>query len=146
MTSKERKALAYSYLGRTVNIRIDRSPGSAHPKHPELIYPVNYGYIPGVKGGDGEELDVYLLGVDIPVKEYKARVIGAILRHNDSEDKLIAAPEGMSFTKEEAEKAVRFRAVLLRTVFRNTVYLERGMPYFVFVFTNAVLVRKIDKA
>lgn len=109
MTSKERKALAYSYLGRTVNIRIDRSPGSAHPKHPELIYPVNYGYIPGVKGGDGEELDVYLLGVDVPVKEYKARVIGAILRHNDSEDKLIAAPEGMSFTKEEAEKAVRFQ-------------------------------------
>ena len=109
MTSKERKALAYSYLGRTVNIRIDRSPGSAHPKHPELIYPVNYGYIPGVKGGDGEELDVYLLGVDVPVKEYKARVIGAILRHNDSEDKLIAAPEGMSFTNEEAEKAVRFQ-------------------------------------
>ena len=79
------------------------------------------------------------------MKEYKARVIGAILRHNDSEDKLIAAPEGMSFTKEEEEKAVRFRAVLLRRVFRNTVYLERGMPYFVFVFTNAVLVRKIDK-
>lgn len=43
------------------------------------------------------------------MKEYKARVIGAILRHNDSEDKLIAAPEGMSFTKEEAEKAVRFQ-------------------------------------
>ena len=27
----------------------------------------------------------------------------------------------------------------------NTVYLERGMPYFAFVATNAVLVRKIDK-
>ena len=27
---------------------------------------------------------------------------------------------------------------------KNTVYLERGMPYFVFVDTNAVLVRKID--
>ena len=37
------------------------------------------------------------------------------------------------------------RAVLLRTVFRNTVYLERGMPYFAFVDTNAVLVRKIDE-
>ena len=29
---------------------------------------------------------------------------------------------------------------------KNTVYLERGMPYFAFVDTNAVLVRKIDKA
>ena len=26
--------------------------------------------------------------------------------------------------------------------FKNTVYLERGMPYFGFVSTNAVLVRK----
>ncbi len=26
---------------------------------------------------------------------------------------------------------------------KNTVYLERGMPYFAFVDTNAVLVRKI---
>ena len=28
---------------------------------------------------------------------------------------------------------------------KNTVYLERGMPYFAFVDTNSVLVRKIDK-
>ena len=28
---------------------------------------------------------------------------------------------------------------------KNTVYLERGMPYFAFVDTNAVLVRKIEK-
>ena len=29
---------------------------------------------------------------------------------------------------------------------KNTVYLERDMPYFAFVSTNAALVRKIDKA
>ena len=29
---------------------------------------------------------------------------------------------------------------------KNTVYLERGMPYFAFVDTNAVLVKKIDKS
>ena len=28
---------------------------------------------------------------------------------------------------------------------KNTVYLERGMPCFAFVNTNAVLVRKIDE-
>ena len=28
---------------------------------------------------------------------------------------------------------------------KNTAYRERGMPYFAFVYTNAVLVRKIDK-
>ena len=29
--------------------------------------------------------------------------------------------------------------------FKNRAYLERGMPYFAFVDTNAVLVRKIEK-
>ena len=29
---------------------------------------------------------------------------------------------------------------------KNTVYLERGMPYFAFVSTNVVLVKKIDRA
>ena len=29
---------------------------------------------------------------------------------------------------------------------KNTVYLERGMPYFAFMDTNAVFVKKIDKS
>ena len=32
------------------------------------------------------------------------------------------------------------------TAGKNTVYLERGIPYFAFVDTNAVLVRQIDEA
>lgn len=104
-----RKALVKSYLGKEVDIRIDRPIGSIHPKHPDLTYPINYGYIPNVLGGDGEELDVYLLGVDTPVKEYSARIIGIVHRHNDVEDKLVAAPEGMSFTSFEIEEAVHFQ-------------------------------------
>lgn len=104
-----RKALVKSYLGKTVNIKIDRPIGSVHPKHPDLVYPINYGYIPNVFGGDGEELDVYLLGVDVPVEEYTARIIGIVHRHNDVEDKLVAAPEGINFTKEEIAKAVHFQ-------------------------------------
>ena len=65
--------------------------------------------IPKVLGGDGEELDVYLLGVDAPVKEYAARIIGIVHRRNDVEDKLIAAPEGRNFTVEEIMEAVRFQ-------------------------------------
>lgn len=104
-----RKALVKSYLGKTVNIKIDRPAGSIHPKHSDMIYPVNYGFLPNVFGGDGEELDVYLLGVDVPVKEYTARVIGIVHRHNDVEDKLVAAPEGVNFTKEEIAKEVHFQ-------------------------------------
>lgn len=104
-----RKALVDSYLGKTVHIEIDRPVHSAHPRHPELIYPVNYGYVPHVLGGDGRELDVYLLGVDFPVKEFTARIIGIVHRADDMEDKLVSAPEGLSFTEEELAAAVYFQ-------------------------------------
>ena len=41
-------------LGTTVSGTIDRPPGSVHPRHPEMIYPVNYGYVDGVFAGDPE--------------------------------------------------------------------------------------------
>ena len=110
MTYEERKAQVNSYLGKTVKIGIDRPIGYVHHKEKySLIYNINYGYIPGVLGGDGEELDVYLLGVDEPVEEYTARIIGIAHRKNDVEDKLIAAPEGKTFTKEEASSLLHFQ-------------------------------------
>ena len=104
-----RKALVKSYIGKTVNISIDRPIGSIHPKHNDIIYPINYGFIPKVLGGDGEELDVYLLGVDTPVSEFNVKIIGIVHRHNDVEDKLVMVPEGTSFTAEEIADTVRFQ-------------------------------------
>lgn len=104
-----RKALIYSYRGKMVNIVIDKPIGSVHPQYDNLIYTLNCGAIPGVYGGDGEELDVYLMGVNTPVKEYNAKVIAAVHRHNDVEDKLVAAPKEMCFTKAEIEDAIRFQ-------------------------------------
>ena len=106
----ERKALVRGYLGQTVRIEIDRPIGYIHEKEKySLEYKINYGYIPGVLGGDGEELDVYLLGVDTPVSEYTVKIIGIAHRRNDVEDKLIAAPEGMSFTAEEMYEQIKFQ-------------------------------------
>ena len=110
MTFEERKAQVKSYLGKTVDIKIDRPIGYVHKKEKySLTYPINYGYIPGVLGGDGEELDVYLLGVDVPVEEYTAHIIGIVHRHNDVEDKLVAVPVGSNFTKEEIEQSIHFQ-------------------------------------
>ena len=110
MTMEERKALARSYLGKTVHIGIDRPIGYVHHKGKyDLVYPINYGYIPCVLGGDGEEMDVYLLGVDIPVKEFDAHIIAIIHRENDVEDKLVGAPAGVTFTADEIAAAVRFQ-------------------------------------
>lgn len=110
-----RKALAASFLGQIVEIKIDRPLGSAHPKHPDLIYPVNYGFIPGVFGGDGEELDVYLLGVDGPVFKSSAQIIAIVHRLDDEEDKLVGAPVGTHFTKAEIKKSVAFQEQYFKT-------------------------------
>ena len=110
MTYEERKAQVNAYLGKTVTIGIDRPIGYVHVKEKySLTYRINYGYIPGVLGGDGEELDVYLLGVDHPVETYTARIIAIVHRENDVEDKLVAAPIGMRFTAEKIYEAVRFQ-------------------------------------
>lgn len=110
-----RKVLAASFLGQIVEIEIDRPLGSAHPKHPDLIYPVNYGFIPGVLGGDGEELDVYLLGVDKPASKYPAQIIAIVHRLDDEEDKLVGAPVGTHFTKAEIKKSVAFQEQYFKT-------------------------------
>lgn len=110
MTFEERKAQVKYYLGQIVDIEIDRPIGYVHQKEKySLTYKINYGYIPGVLGGDGEELDVYLLGVDEPVDRYTVQIIGIVHRHNDIEDKLVAAPVGVKFTKSEIEAAVHFQ-------------------------------------
>ncbi len=111
-----RKALVKSYLGKTVHIEIDRPVGYVHKKKDyTLIYPINYGYIPGVLGGDGEELDVYLMGVKEPIDECDVKIIGIVHRENDVEDKLISSPIGITFTKNEIESAISFQEKYYKT-------------------------------
>ena len=119
MTLEERHAQVQSYLGTTVTIGIDRPIGYVHHKGEKtLVYPINYGYIPGVLGGDEEELDVFLVGVNQPVSEFTGRIIGIAYRADDVEDKLIMAPEGVAFTAEEMAKAVQFQEKYYHTTIR----------------------------
>lgn len=116
ITCTLRKALVKKYLGKTVHIKIDRPIGYVHQKkNYTLIYQINYGYIPNVLGGDGEELDVYLLGVTEPILEMDVNIIGIVHRENDVEDKLIAAPIGMNFSKTEIENAIHFQEQYYKT-------------------------------
>lgn len=92
-----------------ITARIDRPLGTAHPKHPDLIYRVNYGEVVGVPAPDGDWQDVYVLGVDVPVQTFTGRRIAVIHRRDDVEDKWVLAPEGMIFTAEEIMSAVRFQ-------------------------------------
>lgn len=39
--------------------RIDRPRGTEHPRIPGAVYPVDYGYLVGTTGGDGDGVDVF---------------------------------------------------------------------------------------
>lgn len=82
------------WLGRTVEVVIDRPLGSQHPKYPDLYIEVNYGYVPGTLAPDGSEIDAYVLGATAPLGRCEARVIAIIRRRDDIEDKLITAVAG----------------------------------------------------
>lgn len=99
---------AKEYLGKEVEVIIDRPLGSKHPKN-GFIYKANYGYIPGTKSPDGEELDAYYLGINKPIKKAKGICIAIIHRTNDDDDKLVVIPKGKSITDDEIEKAVEFQ-------------------------------------
>ena len=80
-------------LGESVTVIVDRPLGTTHPNHKDIIYPVNYGYIENLLAGDGEEQDVYILGVDERVDTFMGTVIAIIHRLDDVEDKLAFSPQ-----------------------------------------------------
>ena len=96
-------------LGRVVKVIVDRPLGTYHPKHKDIYYSVNYGYVEGIIVADGEEQDAYILGVNEPIKEFSGKVIATIHRFDDIEEKLVVAPEGISFTKDEIMQQVNFQ-------------------------------------
>lgn len=109
LSPRQREELVRSLLGKTVTVEIDRPIGYVHhTKGVTLHYTVNYGFLPGVIGGDGEEQDVYVLGVEEPLERFTGTIIGAIRRSDDNEDKLVAAPEGMIFHQGQIAEAVHF--------------------------------------
>lgn len=100
--------VAREYLGKAVEVTIDRPLGSTHPKH-DFVYGVNYGYIAGVQAPDGEDLDAYVLGVTEPVSSFEGICIAIAHRRNDDDDKLIVVPEGTDMTDAEILATIRFQ-------------------------------------
>lgn len=97
-----------NYIGKIVNVKIDRPLGSKHPNW-DMIYPVNYGYVPNTVSGDEEELDCYVLGVFEPIEEFNGKCIAVINRINDNDDKLIIVPEDKNYSNEQIEALTEFQ-------------------------------------
>ncbi|MCI1981825.1 MAG: inorganic diphosphatase [Oscillospiraceae bacterium] len=98
-----------NYLHKTVYVTIDRPLGSRHPEHHDMVYPLNYGYLPGTVSGDGEEIDAYIIGEFLPLKEFTGKVAAVIHRKNDSEDKLVVSSEQKNYSKEQIKALTEFQ-------------------------------------
>jgi inorganic pyrophosphatase len=102
-------------LGKIITVTVDRAMGTYHPNHPDILYPINYGYIKGIMAPDGEEQDAYILGISEPVEEFTGKIIAIIHRNNDVEDKWVVAPENTTFSKEEIIKQTHFQEQYFET-------------------------------
>ncbi|MGM0217424.1 inorganic diphosphatase [Enterococcus sp. AZ126] len=73
------------------------------------IYPVNYGYIAGVIGGDEEEQDAYILAVpSVKISTFIGIVVAVIHRKDDNETKWIVIPEKSSISENEISHQTQF--------------------------------------
>lgn len=99
---------SYQYIGKQVNVKIDRPMNSKHPKY-GYVYPINYGYIPNTISGDGEELDCYVLGIEKPIDDFKGKCIAVIHRNNDNDDKLVVVENEHEYTDKEIQTLTYFQ-------------------------------------
>ncbi len=88
-------------------MRVDRPLGSTHPRHPDIQYPLNYGFVPGTLAPDGEPLDVYVLGPDTPLVHCDATIVGIVRRRDDVEDKLVAVADGYEHARWSSQAIAR---------------------------------------
>lgn len=122
-----RNQIIQNYMGKCVHVVVDRPIGC---QHGDMVYPVNYGYIPGLIAGDGEEQDAYILGVNVALSAFDGQVVGAIRRKNDCEDKLVVAPVGKVYHQGEIAEAVHFQEQYFVTTIDSMLRKSCGvLPY-----------------
>ena len=96
-------------IGLTVSGKIDRPAGSSHPDHPDMVYPVNYGYVEGISAPDGEGQDAYVFGADGPLETFTGKVIAVWHRFDDVEDKWIVSLDGRDYSSKEIVETIHFQ-------------------------------------
>lgn len=86
---------ALDELVKNSEIVIDRPKGSAHPRYPDYIYQVDYGYLKGTSSMDGGGIDVW---VGTAEQKIDAIMCTVDLMKQDSEIKIL-----IGCTEEEKE-------------------------------------------
>ncbi len=84
---------AMTELLTTNPIVIDRPKGSRHPRYPELVYPLDYGYLENTTAGDGGGIDVWFGSLNMEGGEGIKKLTGILCTFDrlkrDAEIKLL---------------------------------------------------------
>lgn len=92
---------ALDQLVEEAEVMIDRPKGTEHPRYPEVIYPVDYGYLESTSSMDGGGIDVWLGTIE--TKRVNSVICTVDLIKKDSEIKLL-----LGCTDEEKAIVYRF--------------------------------------
>jgi inorganic pyrophosphatase len=92
----------------------ERAIGTAHPNYPELIYPLDYGYIEGTLAADGD-------GIDIWISSQGKRVLTGILCTLDTIDKDAEIKLMLGCSDDDVETIINFLADM------RTLYIPRPL-------------------
>lgn len=85
----------------TCKVVVDRPKGSSHPRYPEMIYPLNYGYLEGSASGDGGGIDIWV--GSLPEKQVVGVAVTVDLVKRDSEIKVL-----LGLTEQEIHTVYQF--------------------------------------
>lgn len=96
------------WIGKRVQIIIDRPIGSRHPVFPETEYKLNYGYVPNTVADDGDPIDAYILGIEKSINNFDGIVIALVEREDDNEFKLIVA-QSDQYSENDIKKQIYFQ-------------------------------------
>ena len=93
---------------------IDRPKGSVHPRFPDIVYPIDYGYIENTASMDGGGIDLW--SGSLPSDEVNAIICTVDLMKKDSEIKLLigCTEEEMSLIYEFHNNSKCMKGILIK--------------------------------
>ncbi len=106
----------WNALDKLVNnseIIIDRPKGTAHPKYPDFIYDLDYGYLNNTSSMDGSGIDVWVGSAE---KKVNAVICTVDLMKRDSEIKILigCTEEELKIVYEIHNESENMKGVLIR--------------------------------
>ncbi len=106
----------WNALDKLVNnseIIIDRPKGTAHPKYPDFIYDLDYGYLNNTSSMDGSGIDVWVGSAE---KKVNAVICTVDLMKKDSEIKILigCTEEELKIVYETHNESENMKGVLIR--------------------------------